>query len=592
MRVVTRPFHSIARTVLRNVVAAAAVFAVVIGMVDAWYSYQQEQRRVESLTATFAEGHVPLLMVGLWDLEADALQRQINLIAAHPEIAQARINATTGLSFLAGRSRTERAPDVRMPVPHPSEPQENLGELQIWYDNGYIRHEMFSAIIPGFIEFFLFALFVSFITYRIIFARLNKPLRSLADYSRQLTPGRRNPRLALDRKPRHWEDEIDLMVDGFNILRDGIARFSEERDTAIETLSRERNQLDERVRERTREMRRINDVLEGLSRLSVGLIDVPHDSQERAMVLALGRCSKHLDASAVGLAVCRADGSWEWLYRWSAKPADSRAFPDGQVLKHLTWTEGWYVGDTPWSPNGLVCSCMVENERYLLTFHEPNGRTYTPLEERLLRMTAEVLFKVTERWESQHVLEKSRRELYRLSRTDPLTGLANRRYFNEVRENEGRRVQRTGDPLSVLMIDVDFFKAYNDHYGHSQGDRCLVRLAEVFRQQCARAGELSARLGGEEFAVLLPGHDKAGALEVAERVRAAVYDLAVPHESSPLGWVTVSIGCATWIGDYGADSLDAVFDRLMRQADQCLYQAKEQGRNRVGGLTNPTTVEE
>ena len=225
----------------------------------------------------------------------------------------------------------------------------------------------------------------------------------------------------------------------------------------------------------------------------------------------------------------------------------------------------------------------MDGERYLLTFHEPKARTYTPLEERLIRMAGEVLFKVIERWENHQELECSRRELYRLSRTDPLTGLANRRYFNEIRDDEGRRVQRTGDPLSVLMIDVDFFKPFNDQYGHSKGDRCLVRLAEVFRQQCARAGELSARLGGEEFVILLPGHDESRALEVAEKVRAAVYNLAVPHEHSPMEWVTVSIGCATWFGDHGAEPLDTVFDRLMRNADRCLYEAKALGRNQVVG---------
>lgn len=591
MRVVTRPFHSIARTVLRNVVVAAAAFALVIGAAHSWYTYQKEQERVEALTSTFALGHVPLLMVGIWDLEAKALQRQVNLIAAYPEIAEARVQAATGMAFSAGLEIANRRPDVRLPIPHPTAPGDTLGELQVWYDNDYIGREIVSAIVPGFIEFALFALVVSLITYRIIFARLNKPLRAIADYSRQLTPGRRNPPLELERKQRHWEDEIDLMVDGFNTLRDGIARFSEERDQAINTLSRERDLLDERVRERTQEMRQINDVLESLSRLSVSLIDVPDESQQTAMVDALARCGELIEASAVGIAVCHEEGEWAWRYRWSVS-MDGRAFPDSRVLHNLSWAQGWYVGDTPWSPHGLVCTRVVENERYLLTFHEPKARTYTPLEERLVRMAAEVLFKVIERWENQHELESSRRELYRLSRTDPLTGLANRRYFNEVRDNEGRRVQRTGDPLSVLMIDVDFFKAYNDQYGHSKGDRCLVRLAEVFRQQCARAGELSARLGGEEFAILLPGHDEAGTLEVAERVRAAVYDLAVPHEHSPMGWVTVSIGCATWFGDRGVESLDNVFDQLMRSADRCLYKAKALGRNRVEGQASLTTANE
>jgi diguanylate cyclase (GGDEF)-like protein len=169
--------------------------------------------------------------------------------------------------------------------------------------------------------------------------------------------------------------------------------------------------------------------------------------------------------------------------------------------------------------------------------------------------------------------------LEELSRSDPLTGLANRRHFDEVKEVEFRRAQRRDQPLSVLLCDVDFFKRYNDTYGHAQGDRCLKVVADMLRQTFARAGEVSARIGGEEFAVLLPGMDLAQARSAAQRLLDAIVAQAIPHSGSEVApQVTLSIGVA----QYDAETMDR-FETLLHQADQALYLAKRLGRNRVAG---------
>lgn len=163
------------------------------------------------------------------------------------------------------------------------------------------------------------------------------------------------------------------------------------------------------------------------------------------------------------------------------------------------------------------------------------------------------------------------------SRSDPLTGLANRRHFDEVKEVEFRRALRLGHPLSVLMCDVDLFKPYNDTYGHAMGDECLQVLAEILTSVFARAGELVARIGGEEFAVLLPGTDAAQAREGAERLRQRLAERAVEHTSSTVApHVTVSIGVA----QFDPATMDR-FDLLMQRADEALYRAKSQGRDRI-----------
>jgi diguanylate cyclase (GGDEF)-like protein len=174
-------------------------------------------------------------------------------------------------------------------------------------------------------------------------------------------------------------------------------------------------------------------------------------------------------------------------------------------------------------------------------------------------------------------LKAANARLENLSRTDPLTGLPNRRHFDEVTENEFRRALRTGQPLSLLIADIDFFKGYNDTYGHANGDQCLCAVAGALRTSLRRAGDMVARIGGEEFAVLLPATAQETALTLAESFRQAVAQLAIAHAASTVAaHVTISIGLA--VLDSGcADNFDALF----RQADQALYRAKAGGRNRV-----------
>ncbi len=185
------------------------------------------------------------------------------------------------------------------------------------------------------------------------------------------------------------------------------------------------------------------------------------------------------------------------------------------------------------------------------------------LEEKVLQRTAE--------------LEAANRQLQALSATDGLTGLANRRAFDRGWEQEWSRAERQGLPLAVVMIDVDQFKAYNDHYGHQSGDVCLKLVAQTLGQAVQRSGELAARYGGEEFVVILPGLDVAEAAAVVERVRAAVQALGLPHARAAVaGVVTISAGVASCVPRPGDDSA-----RLVQAADAAMYRAKAAGRNRV-----------
>lgn len=174
-------------------------------------------------------------------------------------------------------------------------------------------------------------------------------------------------------------------------------------------------------------------------------------------------------------------------------------------------------------------------------------------------------------------LRQANEHLSRLSFVDALTGLANRRRFDEVLAEEWRRARRNRVPLALVIADIDGFKLYNDRLGHLEGDRCLTAVAGVFAHAVGRAGDLAARYGGEEFVVLVPGADAAAAMRVAEGIRAACEALAIPHPAAPVGTViTLSLGVAACV-----PSEQASAESLFAMADAALYRAKQEGRNRV-----------
>jgi len=168
-------------------------------------------------------------------------------------------------------------------------------------------------------------------------------------------------------------------------------------------------------------------------------------------------------------------------------------------------------------------------------------------------------------------------KLLAISILDGLTGIPNRRNFDQMLAKEWNRSTRASTPLSLIMCDIDHFKSYNDHYGHQKGDNCLIRIATTLQEHARRDGDLATRYGGEEFAIILSSTTLENATEIAEQVRRAVINLSIPHENSKTdNIVTVSIGLATVIPSHNQDSRT-----LISLADKALYEAKQEGRNRV-----------
>src|ERR1017187_5794288 len=165
---------------------------------------------------------------------------------------------------------------------------------------------------------------------------------------------------------------------------------------------------------------------------------------------------------------------------------------------------------------------------------------------------------ITERKRAEQQLQEAYRAVEALAVTDPLTGLANRRQFDQCLAAEWRRSLRERSPLSMLLMDVDLFKSYNDTYGHVRGDSCLKQIAEAAQDVVTRPGDIVARFGGEEFAVVLPNTDNSGAMQVADAVCDAVRNRNLHHSGSPYEKITISVGCATILPSLGRNSITLV----------------------------------
>ncbi|WP_235588911.1 GGDEF domain-containing protein [Halomonas chromatireducens] len=273
------------------------------------------------------------------------------------------------------------------------------------------------------------------------------------------------------------------------------------------------------------------------------------------------------------------------------------AYIGPQIERLLGWSQGSWVGIDDWvermhpeDRSWVVDFCVAQSKAGV--DHEADYRALTAEGNYVwIRDVVHVvrndkgevealvgfMFDISERKKSEEKLLQLQRELQELSYQDGLTGVANRRLLDSVLEVEWASAQRGGQPLSFIMLDIDCFKQYNDHYGHLAGDDCLRRVAQILAASILRPRDLLARFGGEEFALVLPETDLESARQVAERCRAAISDASIPHRASDVSHlVTVSMGVTTANPADGGGQAS-----LIEKADRLLYRAKQNGRDQI-----------
>jgi diguanylate cyclase (GGDEF)-like protein/PAS domain S-box-containing protein len=283
-----------------------------------------------------------------------------------------------------------------------------------------------------------------------------------------------------------------------------------------------------------------------------------------------------------------------WKIDWNSMKF---AYIGPQIEKLLGWTpaswatvEDWAQRMHPEDRAWVVDFCVAQSKAG--TDHEADYRALTKDGEYVwIRDVVHVarnpdgsvnaligfMFDISQRKKDEQQLIELQKELEELSFTDGLTGVANRRMFNSIMETEWANARRNNQPLSLIMFDIDYFKQYNDHYGHIQGDACLKQVAEVLGSATARPRDFFARFGGEEFMMILPETDAKSAAMIAERCHTMIASQLIPHEKSGVSQtLTVSLGVGTVVPSQQQEP--TVF---INEVDKRLYQAKQQGRNRI-----------
>lgn len=406
--------HPIASKLIRWIVFYSMVCAMLISGIQGVMAWRKTNAEFDSEIENIGRAQAALLSGSVWDIEAAAIRNQLQYMVDQRSIGYVRLRAKVGEAFEAGDARLLGQDGVRVfDVDQPGKPGEAIARLEVVRNLPRLYSEVAWTVAGALVGYGALTTLICILVRIALRNVLERPLRRVADFVRHLSPQRLTTPLVIHRRQGHARDEIDLVVDGFRILQQGV-------DHHIRIL-------DQRVEERTRELALANE------------------------------------------------------------------------------------------------------------------------------------------------------QLQTLSVVDALTGIYNRRKFEEVWRDEYSRAMRQRTPLAVVLLDVDHFKDYNDHYGHQSGDACLKLVAQVLSASVNRSSDLVARYGGEEFVLVLPGLDKAAAESIAQRLRKAVLDLQVPHAgNSAASHVTVSAGVAA-----GVPSDPQAPRALLEQADSALYRAKHQGRNQV-----------
>lgn len=258
--------------------------------------------------------------------------------------------------------------------------------------------------------------------------------------------------------------------------------------------------------------------------------------------------------------------------------------PDSWATVH-DWVDRMHPEDRDATFNFCVSQSLagVDHEADYRALTKDGGYVWIRDVVHVVRKDGEVealigfMFDITARKKTEEELVRLQHELQELSFKDGLTGVANRRMFDSILEVEWANARRNRQPLSLLLLDIDYFKQYNDLYGHLAGDECLKKVAETLSGAATRARDFVARYGGEEFVLILPETDAAAARLVAERCRSVVAGLAIPHGGSAIGQIlTVSLGVGTIVPDHSREPKS-----FIDEVDRLLYRAKQEGRDRV-----------
>jgi diguanylate cyclase (GGDEF)-like protein len=607
------PFRPLSLRLVFWVLLYSTAFTIVMTLALTGLHYLDERDQALEQLQFAAASYRKSLATSLWELDMPAARLQLDGVASFPLVGEAELVTSIGQRVRASKytvADTEAGgkPALQERLISPDHPDYVVGELRLYVDHHALlrRVEADALRILGgeAIKGLLFGMLLAWLTTQLVTRHVSHIARSVAT----LQPDALDQPLILERRRPPHRDELDQLTDAINRLHQRLHQYIVMQKSLESQLREHRDGLAQMVADRTQSLERLREFHGMIITVLTRFINLPPDQANVAVDHGLAAFGSYFDAKRCLLLMHDPDdrgysvaNAWPPLQGIGTAEAFRLSVDDlppmaVQTLHAQTWI---CIDDT------AARAAMSQAHQRLLALLGCNACTVISIEvkgatvgllclvgvavpsdstdAKLLQLASQVAANMLDHnaaqrslVEAQQALQEANRELTTLSRRDPLTSIANRRQFEETKDIEFRRATRAGSQLSVLMCDIDDFKRYNDTYGHAKGDDCLVAISRRMTDLFSRAGELPARLGGEEFAVLLPniGHDDA--LRLADGLRQAVWDMHLPHAASSVAdRVTISIGVASLRHDFHRD-----FDRLLQDADEALYRAKET-RNRV-----------
>ena len=608
---------SLGRQLVLATLGFCLLFALATVALRTWSAWQRQRDAMTAELHLIDQVFQRSLAKAIWEMDRDALETHVASAAQATSVGrvQLTVKQANRVAQVIDRIRpgweaSARVPELQRTLSY--EPyagaSEVVGELRLEGDERVLwerlQSEVSSIVLTQLVQSVLLAGLIMWMFNRSVTVHV----QHIAAHLGQLRPETLDRALRLVRR-RGRRDELTLLEAGVNGLQTSLQDYLQRQRGYERELAEHRDRLAELVRARTAELEALTGAQQLVLGLSHRLINAPYDEFEAYLSECLREVALALGAShALWYRREEGGGSYRLLRAWrrdgTIAPVPEIGADVWERLQALLDTDESAVlashealastigaaAAAPFTALAMDATAFAAlnggDDRFgFIAFGKPGPVAPWRSDERaLLAMTAQTLVH-SARYEAQlgdimrtqQALQGMNAQLETLSRSDPLTGLPNRRHFDEVKEIEFRRARRAGVALSVLLCDVDYFKRYNDTYGHALGDECLRGVARALQAAMRRAGDLVARIGGEEFAVLLPATDTATALALADRLRESVAALGLPHAGSDIApHVTLSIGVAT-LEAGGADS----FDGLLQRADRALYRAKSRGRDRV-----------
>lgn len=589
---------------IRTVICLTVYLVLLLGL-HFFLGSLQQQRQLEAIPQQIRQQFMPVLAQSVWDVDTGMMRTLLQGMLALDGVAQATLLNPKGEIQMQMGSPQLVSHQLELPIVAEAAGQQALGALRLGLSLRKLEQQQWQHLGILFGELLGGLLLAGLLSYRFLRRQISQPLLNLAaQWQTNEQAGNANDELALMRTAVDSQQQQQQ--------RQAISLLQERNE-----LGQQREHLSGLLAMRTAELEQLTRFHQLIAELSSRLAQLGLHNLQGEIAIALARIGTLLDVDRCYLfrvsPALRIHQTQEWCrsgihstaHLYENYPLQDSAWFVPQLLKqHLVALS--QLDDMP--PEGQTERLRFHNhgiqslavvtlsyQGQVLGFFGCDTvlqkRDWQDKELTLMRLFSEMLSTVLLQQQCQTELEQTRQQLSsahdklsNMANVDGLTGLANQKALLQQLSNAFRHAQQQSRPLAVLQVDVDLLRDYNDYFGFAEGDQCLIRLAGLLQQHFPTRGSLVARSGGDRFTVLLPGVDQPTSLALADNLRLAVWQLAIPHPASPVSTcVTVSIGACS----YDA-AQHPVLEDLLQHSEQCLQHAKQQGRNRVAGhAANP-----